>query len=84
MYVVSEVTGKRYATIEEAVADERMILAEEAKREEEEREKKMAELEKAWEELFFAMDKFVTVAEKIDPKMVVEVKPMVQLMKTLL
>lgn len=84
MYVVSEVTGKRYATIEEAVADERMILAEEAKREEEEREKKMAELDKAWEELFFAMDKFITAAEKVDPKMVVEVKPMVQFMKTLL
>lgn len=84
MYVVSEVTGKKYATMEEAVADERRILAEEAKREEEEREKNMAELDKAWEELFFAMDKFVTAAEKVDPKMVVDVKPMVQLMKTLL
>lgn len=78
MYVVSEITGKRYSTIEEAEADEKRIFAQ---KEAEEKAKKMAELDKAWEKVVSSTDEFVKIAEEIDPRIVVDVKSILEMMK---
>ena len=78
MYVVSEITGKKYPTVEACVADEKKVEAERKIAERAEKEKK---LDAAWDELVGAVEKFASIAEEIDPNIVVNIKPLIRLMK---
>ena len=82
MYVVSEVTGKKYPTVEACIADERKV---EAERKAQERAKADAEnmkrLDDAWDKLIESMEHFVNVADEINPEIVEDVKPLIRIMK---
>ena len=78
MYVVSEITGKKYPTVEACVADEKKV---EAGRKIAERAEKEKKLDAAWDELAGAVEKFASIAEEIDPNIVVNIKPLIRLMK---
>lgn len=82
MYVVSEITGKKYPTVEACIADERKI---EAERKAQERAKADVEnikrLDDAWYELIESMEHFIDVADEINPGIVEDVKPLIRVMK---
>lgn len=82
MYIVSEITGKRYDTIEEAQRAETEYIK---KRDAERAVKKKLEkeLDDAWNEVIKAIDKFLEIGNKIEPGVSNEAKGLIDLMKTI-
>lgn len=78
MYIVSEITGKKYATVAECKEDERIYIA---KRKSEEKAKLAAELDEAWEKVIESVESYIEVAGRIDPEAITEMKGVLQLMK---
>lgn len=78
MYVVSEITGKKYATVAECKEDEKIYIA---KRKAAETAKMEAELDEAWENVVKAVDNFIEAAERINPDQVADIKAVMKLMK---
>ena len=78
MYIVSEITGKKYATVAECKEDERTYIA---KRKSEEKAKLAAELDEAWEKVTDSIESYIEIAERIDPEAVTDVKTMLRFMK---
>lgn len=78
MYIVSEITGKKYATVAECKEDERIYIA---KRKSEEKAKLNAELNEAWEKVIESVENYIEVAGRIDPEAITEMKGVLQLMK---
>ena len=82
MYVVSEITGKKYPTVEACIADERKV---EVERKAQERAKVDAEnmkrLDDAWYEFIESMENFISIAEEINPEIAEDVRPLIQVMK---
>ncbi len=78
MYIVSEITGKKYATVAECKEDERIYIA---KRKSEEKAKLAVELNEAWDKVTESVENYIEVAERIDPEAVIDMKGVLQLMK---
>lgn len=80
MYVVSEVTGKKYSSWDEAVQDEKKVLEEQARKRQEDAD--MKAMDKAWDEIISSIEKFISLAEKYEPTLAAEVDNVVQILKT--
>lgn len=79
MYVVSEITGKKYPSVEACLADEAKVKS--RQEEEEKRERQLKALDVAWDEVVKAIENFTALAESIDPNSVSDIKPLISLMK---
>lgn len=75
MYVVSEITGKRYATVDECVADEKEYNRAR-------KEKNKMRLNKAWDDMIAAMDTFANIAEEVDEDSGAELKALLEIIKS--
>ena len=78
MYIVSEITGKKYATVAECKEDERIYIA---RRKSEEKAKLTAELDEAWEKVTDSIENYIEIAERIDPEAVADMKTILRFMK---
>ena len=76
MYVVSEITGKKYSTVAECERDE---MEYQKKAESQKRET----AEQAWAEVVEAIEKYVTALDEIDSRLTLDIKPFVELMRRL-
>jgi len=82
MYVVSEITGKKYATVEQCKQDEHEFIA----KKEAEQKKKATEKQRvdaAWVEVTKAIENYVKVIDEVDASLSTELKPFVELMRML-
>ena len=78
MYVVSEITGKRYKTVTECEVAEKQYLEQKKRAEDKEKREK---LDKAWEKVVEAMDNFIEASEEVNSKSASEIKPLVELLR---
>lgn len=78
MYVVSEITGKKYPSVEACLADEKKVKS---RQEEEKKQRQLKALDAAWDEVVKAVENFTALAESIDPNSVSDIKPLISLMK---
>lgn len=79
MYVVSELTGKRYATVDECARDER-AYRDKKEAERIEKEKLQKKFDEAWEGVIKALDNFAKVANEVEPNSS-DVKELINLLK---
>ena len=78
MYIVSEITGKKYATVAECKEDEKVYIL---KRKAEEKARLTTELDEAWERVTESIENYIEVAERIDPETATDMKTMLRFMK---
>ena len=76
MYVVSEITGKRYATVDECVADEREYVRKQDA-------KKLERLDNAWKKVINAAEEFYVVVAEIEPERTEEIEMLLRVMKSI-
>lgn len=80
MYVVSEITGKRYSTVEECQVDEIRYNREKAEKERK-RKEDQERLDKAWNGITKAIDNFISIAQEIDPNSCEDLKDVIQYLR---